>query len=108
MAIYRPDAPTLWPRLVLFRSGVGDADQGFGGFAVLSQERRESLRRGRRRNHRLLVEKLLELRLAEQRDEFAVEPRDHGRRRAARRRQAPPALPGKSLEPRLLQGRDIG
>src|SRR4030095_12613068 len=88
-----PEAPGLWSRLVFFRPGVGDADQGFGGLAVLPQERREFLRRGRRRDHRLLVQELLELRLAEQRDEFAVEPRDHCRWCAARRRQTPPALP---------------
>src|SRR5262245_55102956 len=54
------------------------------------------------------VEEFLELWLAEQRDEFAVEPCDDGRRCAARRRQTPPALARKSLQPGLVQGRDIG
>src|SRR5438093_3827024 len=108
MAIDIPEAPALWPGLVLFRPGVGDADQGLGGLAVLPQERREFLRRGRRRDHRLRVEELLELWLAEQRDEFAVEPRDDGRCRAAWRRQTPPTLAGKSLEPGLVQGRHVG
>src|SRR5262245_60412750 len=97
MAMGVPEAPALWSRLVFFRPGVGDADQGFGGLAVLLQERREFLRRGRRRDHRLRVEELLELWLAEQHDEFAVEPRDHRWRRAAWCREPPPALPGTAL-----------
>src|SRR5437870_1241153 len=98
MTVDPPEAPALWPGLVLFRPGVGDADQGFGGLAVFLQERREFLRRGRRRDHRLLVEELLEASFAEQRDEFAVEPRDDGRGRAAWCRKSPPALTGESLE----------